>query len=136
MVLRTFLTIASVIAFTVGTLALVAPSTLLETKGVTNATAEVWVREVGMLLLAAAFLAYRVRSHAYSPTLVAVLYANAIIQFGLLPIEIAAYQNGSIPSLSGIVPNSFIHLLLGLGFAYYALQSRPKSDAFQETRAK
>jgi hypothetical protein len=129
MTLRTFLIIAALIALAVGGFAVIAPRALLETKGVASAAAEVWVREVGVFLLAAAFLAYRIRNVEHSPTLVAVLYANAIIQFGLLPIEIAAYQSGVITVLSGIVPNSVIHVVLGVGFTYFAFRSRPRSSA-------
>jgi len=117
----TFLTLAALIATGVGLLALVAPATLLVSKGVTpNAAAQVWVREVGALLLAVALSAFLVRRHPHSLTMRAFLLGNAVLQFALFPIEIAAYLNGVITSLMGIVPNSVLHVLLGFGFAYFA----------------
>lgn len=65
-----FLTFASVVALGVGNVALIAPETLLASKGVTeNAAAAVWTREVGGALVALGFIAWCVRAHPNSPTL-------------------------------------------------------------------
>lgn len=56
----------------------------------------------------------------------ALLLGNAVLQFALLPIEIAAYLDGVITARAGIVPNSVLHVLLGFGFAYFA--TRGKQD--------
>lgn len=48
-----------------------------------------------------------------------------MLQFALFPIEIAAYLNGVISSLMGIVPNSVLHVLLGFGFAHFATRGEP-----------
>jgi hypothetical protein len=121
---KLFLTVAAAIAFGVGFFALMAPDALLASKGIQSAAAAVWVREVGIFLLALALLAYLVRNHADSPTMKAVSLANALIQFGLFPIEIASYAVGTIAFPSGFIPNSIIHVVLGLGFLYYATAIR------------
>jgi hypothetical protein len=121
---KTFLTISSIIALTVGLFALAAPTALLASKGVApNAAAAVWVREVGILLLTQSVVGFSVRAHSDSPTLRAVLLANAVLQVGIFPIEILAYANGAITSLSGIVPNSILHVLLAAGFAWFYVDS-------------
>jgi len=115
----TFLTLAATIALAVGAFALFAPAVLLASKGVSSVAASVWTREVGVLLLAVGATALMVRNHEDSPTLRAFLMGNAAIQIGLFPIEILAYREGTITILSGIVPNSIIHLCLAAGFIYY-----------------
>jgi len=121
---KLFLTLAALIALAVGSVALFAPALLLASKGVASATAEVWMREVGVLLIAAGVVSLLVRGEPDSPALRAVLLGNGLIQIGLFPIEIAAYQAGTIIALSGIVPNSLLHLVLGAGFAYHAFALR------------
>jgi hypothetical protein len=115
-----FLSIAAIIALAVGAFALLAPAALLASKGVSSAAASVWTQEVGVLLIAIGVIVFSVRNHADSPTLQAVLNGNAIVQLGLLPIEVLAYREGTITQLSGIVPNSVLHLCLAVGFLYYA----------------
>lgn len=123
-----FLTLASLIALPVGAFALLLPDTLLASKGVpVDAGTRVWVREVGVLLLAAGVTAFLVRRHADSATLRALMVGNAIVQFGLLPIEPAAYVTGVVTRLSGIVPNTVLHLMLGCGFLACAIQMRRAS---------
>jgi hypothetical protein len=46
------------------------------------------------------------------------------VHFGLLPIEIVAYRQGVITQLSGIVPNSLLHVVLAAGFATFAATIR------------
>ena len=123
-----FLTSAALIAFGVGGFALIAPAALLASKGVApSAAAGVWVREVGALLIAIGLIGWLVRAQADSATLRAVLVGNALLQFTLLPIEPIAYVQGVITALPGIVPNTVLHLLLGVGFAHFALKMGPGS---------
>lgn len=121
-----FLKAAACIAWAAGAFALAAPSVLLATKGVTSSAAQVWVREVGVLLIALGVMAFMVRHHEDSPTLRAVLVGNALVQLGLLPIEVFAYHWGVIGMLPGIVPNSIVHGLLALGFVYHAARVKPE----------
>ncbi|WP_443936440.1 hypothetical protein [Pedobacter sp. MW01-1-1] len=117
---QTFLTIASIIAFSVGIFALVFPNILLESKGVAPLVATLaWTREVGILLIAIGIMAFLLRSHEVSATLKVFLFGNIIIQIGLFVIELLAYFNHVITKLSGIIPNLTLHVLLALGFAYY-----------------
>lgn len=126
-----FLSIASFIALIVGAFALAAPSALLESKGVSSAAASVWTREVGVLLIAIGVIVFSVRNHESSPTLRAVLIGNAVVQIGLLPIEVFAYHAGTITQLSGIVPNTVTHIILAVGFLYYTttMKLQIKSNA-------
>ncbi|NMM29049.1 MAG: hypothetical protein HHJ12_17625 [Glaciimonas sp.] len=122
---KTFLTFASIIALGVGAFALLQPAVLLESKGVAlNAAADVWMRELGIALISIGVMLLVVRGHPDSPTLRAFLIGNAILQLGLLPIEIVAFVNGVITKVSGIVPNSVLHLLLACGFAYFAISMK------------
>jgi hypothetical protein len=111
----------------VGSVALFVPDVLLSTKGVVgNAAATVWMREVGVMLVAVGFIAWCVRDQPDSPTMRAFLWGNALLQLLLLPVEILAYGQGTITNLSGIVPNSILHLLLGLGFFVSARATGPR----------
>ena len=122
---KVFLTVASLIALGVGGFALAAPAAVLGSKGVLSSPAEVWTREVGVLLIALGVMAFAVRSHAASSTLRVLMFGNAIVQLGLLPIEILAYQGGVITNVAGIIPNSIVHALLATGFLYFAVTMRP-----------
>lgn len=116
-----FLTLAALVAVGVGGAAFVAPEAMLATKGIGgNATAQVWVREVGAVLLAVGFIAWRVRSHGDSATLRVLLWGNALLQLAMLPIEVVAHAQGVIPALMGIVPNTVLHVLLAAGFVVHA----------------
>lgn len=118
---KTFLTLVSVVATAVGVLALTAPAALLDSKGVLPAAAtKVWVREVGVLILALGIMAFLVRGAADSPTLRAFLIGNAVVQIGLFPIEIVAASAGVVTKVSGIVPNSILHVALAIGFVHFA----------------
>jgi len=117
-----FLTIVAGVAVCIGGFAAALPRLLLDSKGVApNAATNVWVREVGVLLVALGVTAFLVRGQADSATLRAFLIGNVIVQLGLLPIEVLAYARGVITKLSGIVPNTVLHVVLAAGFAFYAL---------------
>ena len=97
-------------------------------QGVAASTAaNIWVREVGVLLIAVGITAFLVRSHEDSPTLKAFFIGNIILQLGLIPIEPIAYVNGIVTKLSGIMPNTILHVLLAGGFAYYAAKMKIQS---------
>ena len=122
---KLFLTIVSVIALSVGAFALAAPATLLESKGgAPSVAALIWIREVGIMLVAIGFMAGLVRTQPDSRSLKAFLIGNLIIQIGLLPIELTGYANGVLTKFSGIAPNSLLHVMLAFGFAYFALKIR------------
>jgi hypothetical protein len=124
---KRFLTIASFVALAVGALGVVLPGFFLESKGVApNAAASMWLREVGVVLVAAGVTAFLVRGHGDSPTLQAILIGNLVVQVGLFPIELIAYANGTITRVSGIVPNTALHVVLASGFAYYLATMKGK----------
>ena len=117
---KTFLSTVSFIGLVIGSAALFSPETALEIKGVVaSEAANVWVRQVGVLLISMGVTAFLVRGDEDSPTLKAFFVGNIILQLGLFPIEPIAYANGTITKLSGIVPNTMLHLLLAGGFALY-----------------
>lgn len=102
-------------------MALVFPQHLLMGKGVEpDAALVVWVREVGALILASGVTTLLARSAEDSPALKSLLVGNAVLHFGLLPIELVAFGQGVITSLAGVLPNSLLHVGLGVGFAVYA----------------
>src|SRR4051812_28755633 len=114
----TFLTFSAAVAVGVGCFAVMLPRALLESKGVVlpNDAAAVWVRELGVAVFALGVMLFLVRKHADTPTLRAVLYGNALVQLGLLPIEIAAQHERVLTRVAGIVPNSLLHVVLAFGF--------------------
>jgi hypothetical protein len=122
----TFLTLSSAVALAVGTFAMAAPQALLESKGVAlpNEGATIWVRELGVTIFALGLMMFLVRNHADSPTLAAIFVVNAVVQLGLLPIEVVAYHRGVITRLSGIVPNSVLHIVLASGFVTFGARVR------------
>jgi hypothetical protein len=123
-----FLTIAALIAISVGGMALLAPEVMLSSKGISgNPAARVWMREVGALLLAVGVMNWLIRTHEDSPTLRALLWGNALLQLGLLPIELIAHPQGAIPTAAGIVPNSVVHVVLACGFITFARSVRPRA---------
>lgn len=114
-----FLSFATLIALVVGTAATLFPAALLESKGVAPTAAScLWMREVGVMLLAMGVVFVRVRTHPDSPTVRALMAGNLLIQLGLLGIEVAGYANGVITLLSGILPNAVLHVVLALGFGW------------------
>ncbi|MBR11373.1 MAG: hypothetical protein CMP48_27315 [Rickettsiales bacterium] len=117
---QTFLTISAPIACIVGLVALFYPSLLLISKGVVpDEPVKVWMTEVGILLLSMGVILFLVRKQPDSITMKALLFGNMLIQLGLLVIEIQAFLVGTITDISGIIPNSILHVLLVIGFFYY-----------------
>jgi len=117
-----FLTSVGIIALGIGVFAVTCPAALLAGKGVPpNPVAQVWVREVGVLILVAGVLTLLVRKHPNSPTLRAFLFSSAVLHAGLLPIEIAAWTSGVLARFGGILPNSALHVVFAAGFLYYAM---------------
>ena len=88
----------------------------------------IWIREVGIMLIAIGVMSGLVRGQPDSPTLKAFLTGNLVIQLGLLPIELIGHADGVLTKFSGIAPNSFLHFLLASGFAYFVLKVRPAGD--------
>jgi hypothetical protein len=117
-----FLTLSAAVALSIGALALAFPHALLESKGVAlpNAAAALWVRELGVAILALGVMMFLVRKHDDSPTLRAFLLGNALLQIALLPLELVAYHEGVLTLVSGIVPNSVLHGVLASGFVSFA----------------
>ena len=126
----TFLTITAFIALFIGFAALFFPAVLLESKGVVNnPAANVWMSEVGVLLLAIGVIVFLIRKEPDSLALKAILTGIIVIQSGLLLVEIAAYSKGIIIEISGIIPNSIIHTGLIIGLAYYLIRLNSKIKA-------
>jgi len=109
----------------VGTVAVLFPAALLASKGtVPSAAADVWMREVGVLLVCIGVVAGLVRSHADSPTMRVLMMGNLLVQLGLLATEVLAYVQGVITDVSGLVPNAVLHVVLASGFAFYWRRAR------------
>jgi hypothetical protein len=131
---KLFVTIAALIGLLVGVVAFIAPGMILGSKGVfNNPQAEVWTREVGVLIASAGAVAFLVRSAADSVELKAILAGNFLVQAGLFPIELLAWNTGTIPRLSGIVPNTLLHGFLATGFCWFALRIKT-TDASEEAK--
>jgi len=93
---KTFLTVVGTLGLVIGLVALGFPTVLLAGKGVQPEPApSVWVREVGILILALSAILLLIRDQPDTPAMRAVLWGNAIAHGGLLPIEIVAWHAGS-----------------------------------------
>ncbi len=124
----TFLTIASAIAFAIGLFALSAPGVLIGTvkTAAPSEVANVMARTVGILLITVGVLNFLVRRDRDSPTLRSILIADLILQIGILPIDPIAYARGVYATPGAFVPNTIIHILLAIGFAYYLIEMRSR----------
>lgn len=121
--MKLFLSLTAFVALAVGLFAMAGPVALLESKGATVSTAAVvWVREVGVNIFALGVMSFLMRTHPASPTLRAFLVGNAVVQLGLLPIELLAWRAGTLTEVSGVIPNSVLHVVLGTTFAVLALR--------------
>jgi len=122
MSLNLLLTCMSVVAIVVGVLAVARPARFLESKGATvSPAAVIWMREVGVLIFAQGITCVLLRNQPVTPAVRAFLVGAGITQLGLLPIELAGYLRGSLTKLSGVLPNSVMHALLGAVLLYRAL---------------
>lgn len=127
---RLFLTLASIVALAVGIFALLQPALLLQSKGiVSNAAANVWMQETGIALISIGVVALLLRGQPDSPTLRAFLIGNTVLQVGLLTIELMAFAEGIITRLSGVAPNCGLHVVLAMGFGYYAASMQASAPA-------
>ena len=89
--LNVLMTILSAVASFVGVFAIVRPEQFLTSKGASVTPAVVvWMREVGVLILAQGITCFLLRDEAISRPVRAFLVGAAVTQFGLLPIEIVA----------------------------------------------
>jgi hypothetical protein len=122
MSLNVLMTAFSAIAAGVGLFAIVRPVPFLESKGaIVTPAAVVWMRELGVLILAQGLTAFLLRHESVSVPVRSFLVGGALTQFGLLPIEIVAFRRGTLTRLSGVVPNSVLHAALGCALLFRAL---------------
>jgi hypothetical protein len=120
--LNLLLTLMSAIAALVGVFAVARPVQFLESKGATvSPAAVIWMREVGVLIFAQGLTCFLLRNESLTPAVRAFLAGAAVTQLGLLPIEITGYLRGSLTRLSGIVPNTVLHAVLGSMLLHRAL---------------
>lgn len=118
----TFLTITSLIAFIIGSVALFFPAFLLESKGVlNNPAANIWMSEVGILLIAVAVVVFMIRNEKASLTLKSIFVGLLLIQSGLLFIEALAFYKGVITKAGGVIPNGILHMVLIFCLLYYLI---------------
>jgi hypothetical protein len=128
---KTFLTITSLVALTIGAVVLTMPGSFIASvKGTDGAgAASVMARTVGILLVAIGLLDFLVRGHGDGPTMRAILATNLFLQLGILPIDPLAYATGTYPTLVSFVPNTALHVLLAGGFAHFLAESRRRPHA-------
>ena len=123
---KTFLSVVGALGLVIGCVALFAPAVILAGKGVDPSPAPlVWVREVGVLIVAQSVVVLLVRREPDTVALRAVLWGNALVHAGLFPVEIAAFRTGVIARIDGILPNSVLHLVCAVGFVVLATRVVP-----------
>ncbi|MGH1413540.1 MAG: hypothetical protein ACRBB0_08600 [Pelagimonas sp.] len=118
---KQFLTFAAFIACSIGSIALFFPMILLvEMKAATaSGAALVMARTAGAFLLGVGILNFMVRADSASPTMVSILFANAMIQLFILPIDPIAYFTGVYGNPMSFIPNTILHIGLLFGFAHF-----------------
>ncbi len=128
---KTFLTIVSVIATSIGLFSLFAPSILLGSVKMAepSAAADVQARTVGILLVAIGLLDFLARKDPDSPSMKAILTANLVLQIGIAPIDPLAYATGAYKTFGSFLPNSILHLVLASGFAYFLVEMNRRARA-------
>lgn len=120
-----FVTAASLIALAVGVVSALFPSVILSSKGVDpSLAAECWVRQGGVALIGIGVTAWRLRAFATHAVARAFFIGNAVHQVLLAPIEVVAWLEGTITKVSGIVPNTLLHVVLAAGFSWLAWRLR------------
>lgn len=123
---KTFLTLAAFVACTIGSIAAFFPSVLLvEMKSATpSETGLVMARTAGVFLLSFGVLNFLVRGDATSRTMVSLLFANALLQLLILPVDPLAYMWGVYGSIRSFIPNTVLHIILLSGFLYFWHKAR------------
>lgn len=116
-----FLTFAAFIASAVGAIALVFPTFLLVgmKAAIPSETGIVMARTAGAFLLSIGILNFLVRADRPSETLASVLFANAVLQMLILPVDPIAYFVGVYGSVVSFVPNTILHFGLLAGFIHF-----------------
>ncbi|MEL6641705.1 MAG: hypothetical protein AAFP98_10400 [Pseudomonadota bacterium] len=122
----TFLTIAAIVACTIGSIALFLPAFLLVDMKNANPSVEgvVMARTAGAFLLSFGILNFLVRHDAPSSTLMHILMANALLQLLILPVDPLAYVAGVYGSTFAFIPNTILHIALLTGFIFYWRQCK------------
>lgn len=117
---KTVLSVTAFIAIPIGLFILVAPQFFLESvkHAEPNDTANVMARTAGILLISIGLLDFLVRNSSDSPTMLAILAANLVLQIGIMPIDVIAYVTGAFSTLGSFVPNTIAHVILASGYAY------------------
>lgn len=124
-----FLTFSSLVAAGVGSAALVFPETLLAAKGVApTAELAVWMRQVGVLILASGVVTFLARAAPSSAVLRGVLLGNGLLHLGLLPIELLALGQGVLTDPYGVAPSSALHAVFAGLFLVHARRSNARPD--------
>lgn len=128
---KTFLTIAAVVACTIGTIAAVMPMTLLiDIKAAEPSdTGLVMARTAGVFLLSFGILNFLVRGDGDSTTMTSLLLCNALLQLLILPVDPIAYAIGTYGSVMSFIPNTVVHLILLFGFLHYWSAARRTETA-------
>lgn len=123
---KTFLTFASIIALSIGFIATFLPNFLLVDMkyAVVSETGLVMARTAGVFLMSFGVLNFLVRADVTSPTMVSLLFANALLQLLILPVDPLAYAWGVYGSALSFIPNTVLHVFLLLGFIYFWRDAR------------
>lgn len=125
---KTLLAVNACVALAVGSLALLAPATLLEAKGTfPEPAALAMARTVGVLLVCLALLSALARRWTSHEARRGLFLTFAAVHLGLLPLDPLAYLSGTFQGLGSFVPNSLVHIALGLSFAVAARRHGTRS---------
>lgn len=124
-----FFIITAVISLVLGVMCLVFPEKMAAGFGMTVTPLIIMmIREAGACNLSMGYLNFSVRNDGDSKTMKAVLLFNMAYHALMLTVNIYGISNNVMP-IGQIAPVFSIHLVIALGFLYYALKIKTSVQA-------
>ena len=114
---QTFLTIAAALGTLFSLYMFFAPAKMMEGMGVqSNDTINVILQVMCVMLFTIAVITFLARRDEGSIALRAIIIGSIMMHIISIPIDWVAYQRGIFTQISGLIPGTIIHIILGVGF--------------------
>ncbi len=124
-----YLLITAILGLLIGITCLLTPEKMADGFGMAaNTLVLMLIREAGAANLGMGYLNFAVRNHPDSRTMKTVLLFNMVYHLLILPANLYGWSKG-IFTLSQVGPAFAIHLLLAIGFLWYAVKIKAQVKA-------
>lgn len=122
---KVFLLISGIIGLLFGVYMIAAPAAMMKGVGApaSEATNAV-LQAMGATLIAVSIMLLAARNDAGSPALRGLLLGGFLMHLLELPVDWVAYNRGIFTEISGIIPGTVVHVVLGIGFLYYLVRMK------------